>query len=82
MGRILIVIAAILLTIYCVVEVAQSNKYTVRNAPKWMWAAIVICLPVAGPLAWLFFGRPDGRNHRPEPPRAPDDDPDFLRRLR
>lgn len=83
MGRILIVAAVILLTIYCVVEVAQSKPYQVRNAPRWLWAFVVICLPVVGPLAWLMFGRPGGGSGgKPKnPPRMPDDDPDFLRRL-
>lgn len=82
MGRVLLILAAILLTIYCVVEVAQANKYAVRGAPKWLWAFLVICIPVLGPLTWLAFGRPNGRGQRREPPRAPDDDPDFLRRLK
>lgn len=83
MGRVVIVIAVILLTIYCVVEVAQSDRYSVRNAPRWLWAFAVICLPVVGPLAWLFLGRPNGGSGgKPQqPPRMPDDDPDFLRRL-
>lgn len=74
----------VLLSLYCVVEVAQAESGRVRNAPKWLWAAAVICLPVVGPLAWLFAGRPS--NGTPRPPRrrpiGPDDDPDFLRNLR
>lgn len=81
MGRMLLIAAVVLLTIYCVVEVAQTRHYAVRNAPKWLWVFAVICLPVVGPLSWLLFGRPDRRR----PPRErlnPDDDPDFLRGLR
>ena len=83
MARVLLIIAVILLTIYCVVEVAQADKYSVRVAPKWLWAVFVICIPLAGPIAWLFFGRPKGGGSRPSPrPTMPDDDPDFLRRLK
>jgi hypothetical protein len=84
MGRVLPVVIIALLTIYCLVEVAQADPGRVRLAPRWLWAAAVIVLPLVGPLAWLALGRPQQR--RPgsgggRPPLAPDDDPDFLRRL-
>lgn len=81
MIKVLLIIAAVMLTIYCVVEVAQSRKYEVRAAPKWLWAFAVIVLPVAGPLAWLAFGRPRAQ---PQVRRtvAPDDNDDFLRGIR
>lgn len=79
----MIVIAA-LLTIYCVVEVAQADPDDVRALPRWMWATIIIVIPVLGAIAWLLWGRPrrqpldrGGRQR----PIAPDDDPDFLRGL-
>ena len=85
MGRFLPLVIVALLTIYCVVEVAQARPYAVRRAPRWLWAVAVICLPLAGSLSWLFFGRPTAQSrgesapgHRP---KAPDDDVDFLRGL-
>lgn len=82
MPRVLFVIALILAAIYCIVELAQADKYAVRVMPKWLWF-VLICVPGIGPVCWLAFGRPT----RPDQPstrttRAPDDDPDFLRRLR
>lgn len=72
-----------MLTVYCVVEVAQARGYNVRAMPRWLWAFAVICLPVLGPVAWLILGRPI-KSTKPLPPRssAPDDDEDFLRGLR
>ena len=85
MVRYLPVILIALLMIYCVVEIAQANGQQVRVLPKWAWFVAVVLLPLAGCLAWLFFGRPvssPGRQPPPrQPPRAPDDDPDFLRSL-
>jgi hypothetical protein len=53
--------------------------------PRWLWAVTVVALPVVGAACWLLFGRPNAEsrgeidaNRRPQ---APDDDPDFLRRL-
>lgn len=81
MARVLLILAVVMLTIYCTVEVAQSRKYAVRVMPKWLWAFTVIAVPVIGPLCWLLAGRPVAQ----EPPggyQAPDDDDDFLRGLR
>ncbi|HEU5484651.1 MAG TPA: PLD nuclease N-terminal domain-containing protein [Microlunatus sp.] len=85
MARYLPIIIVALLMIYCVVEVAQAPPYAVRRMPRWLWATVVICVPLFGALAWLFFGRPDaeslGTKKHPPRPKAPDDDVDFLRGL-
>lgn len=82
MARVLLIIAVIMLTIYCVVEVAQARRFEVRTLPKWLWAFAVICVPVVGPVSWLILGRPGARPAKPLPQRAPDDDEDFLKGLR
>ena len=86
MGRYLPIIIVALLMIYCVVEVAQAPRFAVRRMPRWLWATAVICLPLAGSVGWLLFGRPNaeslGKKKRNQvPPKAPDDDVDFLRGL-
>ena len=48
MPRVLLIIAVVMLTVYCVVEVAQSRGYRVRSMPRWLWAFAVICVPVNG----------------------------------
>jgi len=78
--RVLLFVAVVMLTIYCVVELAQTKGARVRAMPRWLWLFVVICVPVIGPFAWLLAGRPAPR---PRPrPLAPDDDEDFLRGLR
>jgi len=85
MARYLPIIIVALLMIYCVVEVAQAPPYAVRGMPRWLWATVVICVPLIGALAWLFFGRPNaetlGTKKQRDRPKAPDDDVDFLRGL-
>ncbi len=83
MARVLIILVVLTLTIYCAVEVAQSETYRIRHLPKWFWAVIVIFIPVVGPTAWLLAGRPlpPGRSEQKSPQLPPDDDPDFLRSL-
>jgi hypothetical protein len=85
--RYLPVILVVVLHIYCWVEVAMSDSRQVRQLPKGLWA-LVIFAPLAGPIAWLALGRPNGDDvpaptPRPRPRQiAPDDDADFLRTLR
>jgi Phospholipase_D-nuclease N-terminal len=90
--RFLPLIIVVVLAIYCLVEIAQSDPRDVRQLPRSLWALVVL-VPVAGPVAWLVYGRPNGEVPaepvgRPRPrqqqPRevAPDDDPDFLRSIK
>jgi Phospholipase_D-nuclease N-terminal len=85
MMRYLPIIIVALAMIYCVVEVAQAPPYAVRRMPRWLWATAIICLPLIGAVCWLFFGRPNaeslGTKKKSAPPKAPDDDVDFLRGL-
>lgn len=84
MVRYLPIIVVVLLTIYCVVEVAQARGDAVRVMPRWMWAVAVICAPLVGSVCWLIWGRPTAQSIAAveRRPPSPDDDEDFLRRLR
>ncbi len=83
MGRVLPVVIIAMLMIYAIVEVAQADPARVRVMPRWLWTVAIILLPAVGAIFWLLFGRPTRRDAGTgqRPPRAPDDDPDFLRRL-
>lgn len=84
MLRVLPVVIAAVLTIYCLVEVFQADAAAVRTLPRPLWALLVF-IPYVGAAGWLRLGRPTGaRADRPARPApvAPDDDPDFLRQLR
>lgn len=85
MLRFLPVIIEVLLTIYCVVEVAQAPPFAVRRMPRWLWATAIICVPLVGGVCWLLLGRPNAESLGKRPGRvrfsAPDDDADFLRGL-
>lgn len=85
MLKALVIVIPVVLAIYCLVQVAQSQADLVRSLPRWAWAVLIVLFPMLGSVAWLLLGRPKGR--RPPPtrrarPTAPDDDPDFLRGLR
>ncbi|OYO18352.1 hypothetical protein CGZ93_15280 [Enemella dayhoffiae] len=86
MLRFLPLIIVVMLMIYCIVDVAQARPDETRLAPRWLWVAGVIALPLVGAVSWLIWGRPNAQSiaeaDAERRPAAPDDDPDFLRRLR
>jgi hypothetical protein len=85
--RYLPMILLVVLAIYCWVEIALSDRHQVRQLSRGIWALIVF-IPLVGPLAWLAYGRPNGDEVRQPTPKprphvvAPDDDPDFLRSIK
>jgi hypothetical protein len=80
MGRAIPVVILIALIIYTAVVVVESDSEKVRYLPKIVWLLVVLLLPILGAVCWWIFGRPLSQVP-PAPPRAPDDDPDFLRTL-
>ena len=82
MGRILMYVLPIALTIYAIADIARTDESRIKLLPKWGWFLIAIFASVIGPIAWLIAGKtryrkpPKGRG-----PKGPDDDPDFLKGL-
>ena len=84
--------------VFCLVDVIGSSEGEIRNLPKVPWLLIVLFFPLAGSVAWLVAGRPQGAARSkyeraapdyPEydrPGRAsatsPEDDEEFLRKVR
>ncbi|HEX3004328.1 MAG TPA: PLDc N-terminal domain-containing protein [Angustibacter sp.] len=88
MVRVLPFVVELVLVVYCLIDLWQADRERVRLLPKPVWVLLILVLPLLGGVAWLLAGRPEtmGRggppNRRgPQPPRGPDDDPDFLRGL-
>jgi hypothetical protein len=81
------VIVAVALAVYALIDCAQAERHRLRSLSKPLWLVIIVLIPVLGPVAWMLLGRPHaggsaGPRPAPRPrPVAPDDDPDFLRRL-
>jgi hypothetical protein len=78
MVRLFILMAAAALVLLILALISGLSAERVRNAPRFVWILLILFLPIAGPIAYLLWGRPV----RPRParrPSSPDDDPDFLR---
>ncbi len=86
MGRVLPIVVAIALLVYALIDCLQTDSTRFRSLNRVAWVAIVVLIPLIGPILWLVIGKERARPQRPSgpPPRplAPDDDPEFLRHLR
>lgn len=70
-------------TVYALMDCIRTESDQIKGLPKVLWVLLIVLITPVGPIAWLLAGRergtapPQVRRH----PTAPDDDPEFLRRL-
>lgn len=89
MARGILAVLSIALTVFALADCVQTQDDKVRGVPKWAWIVLIVLIPWVGPLTWLFVGKERswgrGSSGSPGPrrdgPLAPDEDPDFLRKL-
>lgn len=73
--------------IYTVVDIALIDRSRVKGLPKILWVLVVLVLPIVGAVLWFLLGRQrlsergSGGGSVRRGPRAPDDDPEFLRKI-
>lgn len=92
-GAVLVLEVCVL--VYCALDIISTPAERARHLPKLLWLALVLLFPIVGGAAWLLAGRPPGPLRAlpykgagpatpqvPRRPVSPDDDEDFLRRLR
>lgn len=71
-----LLIAALVFTIFSIVDCALTERGRVRGMPKVLWLLVLIVLPVLGGVLWFLIGRGPARRRY----LGPDDDPSFLGR--
>ena len=82
MLRVVVVLVVLGVTVYALVDCARSNGPELRLLSKPLWLLVILLLPLAGPVLYLMLGRAPQAPPAPAArPLAPDDDPEFLRRL-
>ncbi|HJB09745.1 MAG TPA: PLD nuclease N-terminal domain-containing protein [Candidatus Brachybacterium merdavium] len=89
MLRAIIPVASVAVTIFALADCVQTKDDRVRGIPKWAWIVLVVLIPWVGPITWLVVGKDrsqgdggqPGRAPRRQGPLAPDEDPEFLRKL-
>lgn len=95
MLRVLLYAVPIVLAVYALVDLVQTDDEDVQGLPKLVWVLLIVLAWIIGPIVWLLAGKkgrgvPGVRPRTDGPPAgapggrrtlAPDDDPDFLRGL-
>lgn len=75
------VVLLVAITLYGVFDCLLRDREHIRIMPKWAWALVILFVPVVGVVLWYVFGRSSFTPREPAGPPAPDDDPEFLRKL-
>ena len=75
-------VAAAVFYIYSVADCAFFDRSRVRGLPKPLWLLVIILFPVIGGILWFLIGRGRRRSESGRRVTAPDDDPEFLGKLR
>jgi hypothetical protein len=95
MGRVYVLLffLGLILAVLALISCLSAEEGEVRALPRWAWVIIILFFPLLGSLAYFGAGRPLRSGPRPgvwrpgngfpeaERPKAPDDDPEFLRQL-
>jgi hypothetical protein len=84
MPRFLIIggVFAVVFWVFSLVDCILQPATRHRGVPKGAWIAIVILIPVLGGILWFAIGRGRGKGRGQQRTYAPEDDPEYLRRLR
>ena len=73
-------VAVLALTVYALVDLFVTQAARVRAFPKAVWIAVIVVLPLLGPILWLVVGK-NRRMPKQTTPMFPDDDMGFLGRI-
>ena len=87
MGRLfpLFALLDLALIVIALIDCLSVEETEIRALPRVVWVFLILLFSPVGPIAWFVAGRPERAaparaTTRGRPP-APDDDPEFLRRV-
>jgi hypothetical protein len=91
MGRLiaLLFFADLALLVVALIDSLSTDRHEIRKLPKVFWVVLILLVSPFGPILWFLYGRPKKvkvaataeSRRRSRRAVAPDDDPDFLRKL-
>ncbi len=87
MTKLVPLLFAIGVAVYALIDCVRTDESQVKALPRSLWLIFIAFVPLVGPITWLVIGRqradapPPPRVQRPKGLVAPEDDPEFMRRL-
>jgi len=84
MARFYVVLAFLVVAfdVFALVDLMLIDRRRIRALNRPLWFALIVILPVIGPILWFLIGRERRGGGDERRTVAPDDDPAFLRNLR
>ena len=84
MQDLILFLADLALTVYCIADALQHPDKSPHGLPKIAWVLLFLLFPLVPEVVWLYLKFRSGAQERLNAgtPRGPDDDPDYLRWLR
>jgi hypothetical protein len=81
MLRVTFALLTVGIALFAFIDCLRCEEDEVHRWPRHLWCLIAL-IPLVGGIAWLVYGSRVETGGRPaRGPRAPDDDPEFLRSL-
>jgi hypothetical protein len=92
----LLALADLAILVIALIDCLSVDEYAIRALPRVAWVFIILLFSPVGGIAWFVAGRPERdpsrrqqwrpgagfpEAERPRQGPAPDDDPEFLRRI-
>lgn len=80
--RLLVYVVPVALAIYALIDFSRSEPSERAGIRPLVWLAIIVLLPVIGPIVWIVISRTSGSSGRraPRPSRGPSPRPWTARR--
>jgi hypothetical protein len=83
MKYLVLVVLYVALMSWCVTDVANREEREPFGLHKALWVIFIVLVPYVGALFWLVARFREGRRYGDSAgPLGPDDDPEYLRKLR
>lgn len=69
----------VVLAAYAITDVLNHPAREPFRLHRFVWILLIVVVPYLGAVAWIVIKRrTGGAQPKPKPPRAPDDDPEYL----
>jgi hypothetical protein len=85
MARLAVILTVLFVafTVFAFIDCIRTEGTRVRALPKFLWAVLIVLITPFGGILWFTFGKARDSRESVAARRsgAPDDDPEFLRRL-
>lgn len=80
---VILIVLFVAFTIFAFIDCIRTEESRIRALPRVIWVVLILLISPFGGILWFALGKasPSRESVGARRSRAPDDDPEFLRRL-